>query len=360
MAAGVEQTNAPPWLAEPKKRAAFRAALGAWFARHGRDLPWRHTRDPYAILVSELMLQQTQVVTVLPYFARWLRQFPDARALAAASEAEVLRAWEGLGYYARARNLHRAAKAIVEEHGGEFPRALAGIAALPGVGRYTAGAVATFAFDAATPIVDANIARVLARLLDLATPIDTAAGQRALWFTAETLLPAEEGDDGASPRLYNSALMELGALICRARAPQCLLCPVRDFCAAFAASTQEQRPVKKGRRATVELREDCAWILQDGRVLLQQQNEGARWRGLWKLPPAPQAAARPRTDAPLFQTIYPFTHHRVTLRVFAAPAPSAATADQAWHAVTALGSVAVAAPHRRALQHLLERRGGSL
>lgn len=351
MAAGADQTNAPRWLAEPKKRAAFRAALLAWFARHGRDLPWRRTHDPYAILVSELMLQQTQVVTVLPYFARWLEKFPDARALAAAPEAEVLRAWEGLGYYARARNLHRAAKAIVEEHGGIFPRVLADIAALPGVGRYTAGAVATFAFDTAAPIVDANIARVLARLLDLATPIDTAVGQRALWSAAEALLP-EEGQDDASPRFHNSALMELGALICRARSPQCLLCPVRDLCAAFAASTQEQRPVKKARRATVELREDCAWILHDGRVLLRQENMGARWRGLWKLPPLAGAAA----DAPLFQTTYPFTHHRVTLRVFAAAESCMhrQNPDEAWHALADLDAIALAAPHRRALRHLLK------
>ncbi len=179
-------------------------------------------------------------------------------------------------------------------------------------------------------------------------PIDTAAGQRALWSAAETLLPDGNGDE--SPRIFNSALMELGALLCRARSPQCLVCPVQDFCAARAASTQEGRPVKKARRATLEVQEDCAWIRVDGRVLLHHQNAGTRWRGLWKLPPLSAPA-----DAPLFESTYPFTHHRVTLRVFAAPAPAALAADHCWHDIAALESVAVAAPHRRALRHLLER-----
>src|SRR3712207_1900094 len=148
-------------LASP---AAFRRTLLAWYGKHGRDLPWRHTRDPYAILVSEIMLQQTQVATVLPYYERWLQRFPDFHALAAANESDVLHAWQGLGYYARARNLHAAAKAVVSEHGGKFPEQPS---RLPGVGRYTANAVRTFAFDHSVPVVEANIARLLARLIDL-------------------------------------------------------------------------------------------------------------------------------------------------------------------------------------------------
>ena len=163
---GAEPTAAA-FTTEPEKRSAVRRALIGWFARAGRDLPWRRTYDPYAVLVSEFMLQQTQVATVIPYYERWLARFPDAAALARAPEAEVLRAWEGLGYYARARNLHRAARAIVETRGGGFPTDLAAIAALPGVGRYTAGAVASFAFDLPAAAVDANIARVLARWLEL-------------------------------------------------------------------------------------------------------------------------------------------------------------------------------------------------
>ena len=165
-------------------RRAFRSALQRWFAVHGRDLPWRHTRDPYAILVSEFMLQQTQVATVLPYYHRWLARFPDLAALARADESDVLHAWQGLGYYTRARNLQRAAQSAMENTGGELPDAPERLTQLPGIGRYTAGAIASFAFDRPEPIVDANIARVLARLTNWETPIDTAAGQAHLWRTA--------------------------------------------------------------------------------------------------------------------------------------------------------------------------------
>lgn len=323
-------------LSKPEDRRKFQQALREWFGRCGRDLPWRRTRDPYAILVSEFMLQQTQVATVLAYYRRWMERFPSAAALAAAPLEEVLRAWEGLGYYARARNLHRAAAAI----GAEFPRELEGIAALPGVGRYTAGAVATFAFDLATPIVDANIARVLARLIKLEIPIDAAPGQRATWAAAERLLPEENA------RVYNSALMELGALVCKPREPQCLICPVRAFCAA-APFGPERLPIKKARRATVALEENCAWIAEDGRLLLQQET-GARWRGLWKLPPYLKRGR----DEPLVELTYPFTHHLVTLRVYASEAPAALEANQRWHGEAELELAAMAAPHRRAVRQL--------
>lgn len=169
--------------------AEIRRQLTAWFRDAARDLPWRRTRDPYAILVSELMLQQTQVATVIPYYERWLQRFPDFGTLAAADEHDVLSLWQGLGYYSRARNLHRAARHVVAQHGEVLPADAEAIRALPGVGRYTAGAVASFAFDLPEPLVDANVARVLARLLNLQEAIDSAAGQRALWETAEALVP---------------------------------------------------------------------------------------------------------------------------------------------------------------------------
>lgn len=334
MASKIAGTQARP--TKPEDRRKFQQALREWFGRCGRDLPWRRTRDPYAILVSEFMLQQTQVATVLNYYRRWMERFPTAEALAAAPLEEVLRAWEGLGYYARARNLHRAAAAI----GAEFPRELAGIAALPGVGRYTAGAVATFAFDLATPIVDANIARVLARLIHLRIPIDAAPGQRAIWAAAERLVPGEDA------RVYNSALMELGALVCKPRDPQCLLCPVREFCAA-APFGPERLPIKKARRAVVALEEDCAWIAVDGRLLLQQET-GTRWRGLWKLPPH----LKREHDEPLAEWTYPFTHHVVTLRVYAGEAPAGLGANQRWHDDAQLEAAAMAAPHRKAVRAL--------
>ena len=341
--ASARKTGSRLRLKLPENRRAFQSALTDWFARHGRDLPWRHTRDPYAVMVSEFMLQQTQVVTVLDYYRRWLERFPTVRALADAPQDDVLRLWEGLGYYARARNLHRAAQAIRDEHGGEFPRDLDQIVALPGVGRYTAGAIYSFSYDLPAPIVDANVARVLARIMHLRIPVDTAPGQRALWMQAEELLPQENA------RLYNSALMELGATLCRQRAPQCLICPVLSYCAA-APHNPELLPVKKARKATIALTEDCAWVVHDGKLLLQQ-GTGSRWKGLWKLPPLVDAAVATRSE-PLMHLAYPFTHYQVTLRVFAEDAPLVPGADQAWCPLDNLEAVAMAAPHRRAVRQL--------
>ena len=318
---------------------AFRVRLARWFKSRGRDLPWRRTRDPYAIMVSEFMLQQTQVATVLDYYRRWLERFPDFAALAAASEDDVLHAWQGLGYYSRARNLHRAAQAVQAQYGGRPPGDPALLAALPGVGRYTAGAIATFAFDRAVPIIDANIARVIARLLDLQEPIDSAPGGEILWKTAALLLPKSRG------RLHNSALMELGALVCAPRNPSCLLCPVRVHC---RAKSPESLPRKKPRRKTVPITEDCAWIVHQERLLLEQQT-GPRWRGLWKLPPLPARHSKPRL---LLSFDYPFTHHRVTLSVFAVPRPPALSPGQGWIPLRELGAIALAAPHRRAIERL--------
>ncbi len=320
---------------------SLRRSLAAWFRKAARDLPWRRTRDPYAILVSEIMLQQTQVATVIPYYERWLARFPDFATLAAAEESDVLSVWQGLGYYSRARNLHRAAKTVVATHGGKMPRDPALIRALPGIGRYTAGAVASFAFDLPEPLVDANVARVLARLLDLHTPIDSTAGQSALWSAAIALVP----EKGA--RIFNSALMELGALVCTPRNPQCLLCPIRSHCAAFANGTAASLPLKKPRRQQAELTEHCAWTVSRGRILLEQQT-GKRWRGLWKLPALPAA---PDTE-PLLTLDYPFTHHRVTLSVFTQPPPSPLGENHAWHPFTALTDVPLTAPHRRAIESL--------
>jgi A/G-specific adenine glycosylase len=257
----------------------------------------------------------------------------------------VLRAWEGLGYYARARNLQRAARIIRDEHSGEFPAELAQIEALPGVGRYTAGAVFSFAYDRPAPIVDANVARVLARITALRIPIDTAPGQRALWTTAAQLLPSRDA------RLYNSALMELGATVCGPRDPQCLLCPVLEFCAA-APLGPERFPLKRPRRETIERTEDCAWVLAGGRLLLQQE-VGARWKGLWKLPPLTRSPAA--GEPPLARLTYPFTHHRVTLRVFPATAPEQPGEHQAWWSLDTVESVAMAAPHRRVVRQLTQK-----
>ncbi len=326
-------------LAAGENLPAFRAALTGWFRRHGRDLPWRHTRDPYAILVSEIMLQQTQVAAVIGYYRRWLERFPTAAALAAAPESEVLHAWQGLGYYSRARNLHKAAQKLVGELGGCFPTEPEAIRALPGVGRYTAAAVATFAFDAPTPPVDGNITRVLARLLDFRDPVDTRATLEHLWQTATRWQPRKNAG------FFNEAMMELGALVCTPRSPSCPECPVRSFCAG-AEHDPAALPVKKPRPKTVLLNEHCGWSFCENRLLLQQQT-GSRWRGLWRLP----LLAGAGEGTPLLTLEYPFTHHRITLRVF--PTEPEEGPSRQWFSVAELGRIPMPAPHRRALKQLL-------
>ncbi len=203
----------------------FQRRLLAWFREYGRDLPWRRTRDPYRILVSEIMLQQTQVDRVLDYYGKFLRRYPTVRELAAAHPARVRESWEGLGYYARARNLHAAARKVVEAHGGRFPRTVEGMQALPGVGRYTAGAVASFAFGQAAPVLDTNVRRVLSRVFVRRRPATASAFDRRLWAMAEAAIPAGEAWD------FNQALMDFGATMCSARAPRCPSCPMRGVCA---------------------------------------------------------------------------------------------------------------------------------
>ncbi len=276
----------------------------------------------------------------MPYFERWMRRFPDCASLAAATEHEVMGLWQGLGYYSRARNLHRAAKAVVEA--GGFPRELEAIRALPGVGRYTAGAVAAFAYDDAVPLVDANIARVLARVFAIMEPIDGGVGLAKVWEHAERLQPARHG------RAFNAGLMEIGALVCTPRAPRCGECPVAEFCAAWAKGMQEELPVKKARRKVVRLSEPCALITRGGEILLEHQS-GRRWNGLWKLP-----TLAPIPEAPPELVIeYPFTHHKVTLSVYRARVPRALKKGWAWHPVAGLADVPLAAAHRRAVERLL-------
>ncbi len=307
---------------------AFARDLGEWFALHGRDYPWRRTTDPYAILVSEMMLQQTQIATVLGrgYYMRWMERFPDIQSLAAAPEAEVLRAWEGLGYYRRARFLQRMARTVAEEHGGRFPATVEGILALPGVGRYTAGAVASFAHDMAAPLVDGNVARVLARIFNDATPVDSTAGQQRLWERAARLVEA-----AVSPRQHNSALMELGQTLCRASTPQCQACPVQRYCRAEEPASL---PVKQARATVTEVTERVFFHQGEAGVLLQQET-GARRTGLWKLPALPEREvemeremetqagmekAAPPTPPVLHKSRYTITRYRVTLWVHGPPA----------------------------------------
>jgi A/G-specific adenine glycosylase len=258
--------------------AGFARRIVDWQRAHGRnDLPWQ-VRDPYRVWLSEVMLQQTQVKAVLGYFDRFVARFPDVRALAAADLDDVLALWSGLGYYSRARNLHRAARAIVAEHGGEFPRTSEALATLPGIGRSTAAAIAAFAFGERAAILDGNVKRVLARVLAFAGDLADPKQERELWRAATALLPARGIEK------YTQGLMDLGATICVARAPRCLLCPVRDVCAAASTGTQQLYPVKS--RRLVRGRRDNAWLelrWKDGVFLVQRPPQGV-WAGLWSLP----------------------------------------------------------------------------
>lgn len=335
---------------------AFQSALSRWFRENARDLPWRRTADPYAIVVSEFMLQQTQVKTVLPYYARWLAAFPTFGDLASAPEERVLSLWQGLGYYSRARALHRLAQAVAALP--EFPRAPAEIRCLPGIGPYTAGAIAAFAFDQPAPAVDGNIARVVARLFLVRDPIDSTAGLARIWELAESLLPAGPGGG----REQVGAIMELGAVVCLARRPLCLLCPVREFCAGRSdlGGAVDELPVKKARPRQEERAQYAVWSTDpDDRILLQR-SAGPLWKDMWHLP----LVATP-TGEPLAELTFGITRYKVRLRAQAAGAgdvyipfrlkDSATEPSQVetrWFPEADLAHLPMPAPHRKILGRL--------
>lgn len=265
--------------------AEFAGRVVEWQRTHGRhDLPWQG-HDPYRVWLSEVMLQQTQVATVLAYFDRFTARFPDVGALAAASVDDVLALWSGLGYYGRARNLHRAAQAIVDEHGGEFPRTSVALATLPGIGRSTAAAIAAFSFGERVAILDGNVKRVLARVLAFDGDLAQAGAERELWSAATGLLP------GRDIEAYTQGLMDLGATVCLARRPSCLLCPVQTLCRAAKSATQDRYPVKS--RRLRRGRRDNAWLelrRRDQVWLVQREAQGI-WAGLWSLPEFDSIAA---------------------------------------------------------------------
>lgn len=258
---------------------ALHDTLIAWFEQHKADLPWRCTRDPYAIWLSEIMLQQTQVATVIPYYERFMAHFPTVRALAAAPLDDVLKLWEGLGYYSRARNLHKAAQMVVAEFDGQFPANVPDLLRLPGVGRYTVGAIASLAFHLDVPLVDGNVIRVLTRLFDIADDVTRTATKNALWKLAEHILPAGR----AGP--WNEGLMELGRRVCTPQSPDCAACPVAAHCEARRLGHQAARPVKPARRKTPHYDVTAAVIRRDdGRLLIAQRPLDGMLCGLWEFP----------------------------------------------------------------------------
>ena len=333
-------------------------ALLAWYGRAGRDLPWRRSRDPYRIWVSEVMLQQTQVERVREFFARFIARLPTVAALAAAREAEVLRLWEGLGYYRRARQLHQAAQRIMADHAGEFPRTAAALRGLPGIGRYTAGAIASIAFDEPEPIVEANSRRVIARLVGHAAAVGDASGDEPLWRAAAALVPRRQ------PGRFNQALMDLGAMVCTPDAPRCGDCPLARMCVARRAGTVALIPAPTRRRPVQLVRETAVVVRRAGRVLVVRRGADEWWSGLWDFPRVAGPAVRSTNGiaaSPLLAGLgcgrperldtiaHSVTHHRITLDVVACAGTRAGgrAADRRWVAAAELARLAMTAPARR-------------
>jgi A/G-specific adenine glycosylase len=348
------------WLARRLRR---------WFDRNQRDLPWRRDRDPYRIWVSEVMLQQTQVATVLPYFEQFLRAFPTVTALAAAEEQEVLRRWEGLGYYRRARDLHRAAREIVAQYHGQFPDDPVVVRRLPGLGRYTCNAVLSQAFDRRLPILEANSQRVLSRLFGRAEDPRQSAARRWLWQAAEDILPDRQV--GA----FNQALMELGALVCTAAAPRCGKCPLAARCAARQLERPESIPARTPPPAVVHLHEAAVVVRRGEQVLLVQRPPTGRWAGLWEFPHGPLLDGEPheaaasrllnqltglhaRLGSELLTIRHGITRYRISLTCFEAEHTGSEFQSEfyvegRWLARADLAAYPVSSPQRRLARFLL-------
>lgn len=323
---------------------ALRRKLSRWYATAKRDLPWRRTNDPYAITVSELMLQQTQVVTVIPYYERWLKLFPTWRALAGAKEHDVIKAWEGLGYYRRARNLQALAQAVAH-NGGEMPRSGEGLLALPGIGPYTAAAVGSIAFGLPLAVVDGNVMRVLARVLALREDISRPQTRAKLQAIADEFL------DRRDPSTHNQALMELGATVCLPRRPLCLVCPLRDDCRG--RDRAEDFPVKS-RVAQVKREETVAIIRKGKSFYCEQVPEGKPWHGLWRFPDFDPA--RMVRGEEIARIKYGITKYSVTMQAVSAKWVAVAlraTKGQPngrYLTTEEMQSLAFAAPHRKLIQ----------
>jgi A/G-specific adenine glycosylase len=249
-----------------------------WFAENGRDLPWRRKYAPYEVWISEIMLQQTQIKTMLPYYHRWMERFPDLRSVANAPEDELLRCWEGLGYYARVKNIQKAARQIVSEFGGKLPCDFDSIRALPGIGRYTAGAIMSFACNADYPAADANAARILARIFNISIRSDLKEFQDAVWHYATEILPSGHA------RNFNQALMDFGSRICVSGVPLCAECPIAFGCGSFAAGTAERIPVKAVKKAPEQIRRVIGIFLRDEKVLIRKRPESGLMPNLWEFP----------------------------------------------------------------------------
>ncbi|MCA9970030.1 MAG: A/G-specific adenine glycosylase [Anaerolineales bacterium] len=364
---------------------AIAEALLAWWDAGHADWPWRRTRDAYAIWVAEVMLQQTQIATVIPYYARWMARFPTVADLAAAPLDEVLKLWEGLGYYSRARNLHAAARTVVAEHGGRLPETAVGLLRLKGIGRYTAGAIASIAFGEPAPVLDGNVIRVLTRLFDVPEDVTLAATKTRLWRLAAELVPAER------PGAYNQALMELGQQICVPAKPACLLCPLAAHCRARQRGTQLERPVRPPRRRTPHYDVVAGIIWANGacgaperrsataRFLIAQRPLDGLLGGLWEFPGGKQEAGetlpqalqreiweelrlRIEVGAHVTTVRHAYTHFRITLHAFhavhvAGEPQHVGVADHAWVTLAELERYAFAVTDQKIIARLRQELG---
>lgn len=323
---------------DAKIRRFFHRGLAAWYQTAQRDLPWRRNPEPYAVTVSEFMCQQTQIATVLPYFERWLAAFPDWKALAGAPESRVLKLWEGLGYYNRARNLQRLARVIDRDFSGSMPSDPAALLKLPGIGPYTAGAIASIAFGRRAAVLDGNVERVLTRVFDLDWNVSRPDSKRRLWQLAAALLPEEEAGN------HNQALMELGALICSPRSPQCLLCPLKTIC---RSQNPESRPVKS-RAVTTREYEQIALLQKPGKIWFLKPGRTGRWKGFYRLPLLDESTMQARVS--LGRITYSITRYRVQSEIVAARWKRKAAPGGIWLTPSQTEKLALPAPHRKVLQ----------
>jgi len=339
--------------------------LHLWFSVHQRPLPWRQTYDPYQVWIAEIMGQQTQMDRVVQYFLRWLTRFPDLAAVAAAPEQVILKAWEGLGYYSRARNLHRAAQQLIASGESGIPADHQRLLALPGIGPYTAAAILSIAFNQPHSLLDANVERLFARLADIGRPLKQAAVKKQLAAMADTLL------DRDHPRVHNQALMELGALVCTPKNPDCPACPLTPHCQAHRADTVEFRPVPTGKQKKIDIIMACGILRKGDLFYIQQRLPDDIWGSLWEFPggrleagESPEQAARReireetgweiRELAALATVTHHYTRYRVTLHGFLAALPSTATepvvtaaSRSAWVSLDHIGEYPFPAGHRQ-------------
>jgi A/G-specific adenine glycosylase len=338
----------------PISRVALK--LTAWFGKNARDLPWRRTRDPYAIWISEIMLQQTQVKTVIPYFERWMRALPTIEAFAAARPEKTLKLWEGLGYYTRVANAQAAARLIAARHNGKFPARFDDILALPGIGRYTAGAISSIAFNQPAPILDGNVIRVLTRLRAIGGDPRDKKVNAMLWDLAERLVSVPK----IEPAALNQALMELGALICLPRQPRCPECPVLQHCAARRLGAVGQYPAVARKAQATQRRFIALLVRKRGRFLVRSRPAGVVNAGLWEFPnfeipvksknPASLAAPfKTASDRPFFSVRHSITRYRVLLEAYAAAPPTASVAAGVWKTIAQMDALPFASAHRKVL-----------